>query len=203
MRSRSVGYGEGRDALVSATVDVAAERGLGRITFRAVAERAAVNNSLIAHHFGTKEDLLAAALEWAVEQSIEGTGLVTLESEEAFAAALLAQLRERPELHLFQYAMIVEARYNPRYIPPVTRLYERYHEVLRRSLAMHGIRTDLDAVARHLFAAFDGLVLQVVTGVSPEQVLLDGLRALWSDLGRNPEFREVPLQTVSAARTGP
>ena len=58
--SRTVPYGGGRDLLVESTVQVVAERGLRGLTFRAVAERAGVNNSLVAHHFGTREALLGS-----------------------------------------------------------------------------------------------------------------------------------------------
>lgn len=56
-------YGQGREALIRAAVEVAAVRGLRGMTFRAVAEAAGVNNALIAHHFRNREGLLLAALD--------------------------------------------------------------------------------------------------------------------------------------------
>ena len=46
------GYGEGRDALLTATVRVVARRGLRNLTYRAVAEEAGVTHGLVAHYFG-------------------------------------------------------------------------------------------------------------------------------------------------------
>lgn len=69
------GYGEGADALLAATIVVVARRGLRGLTFRAVAESAGVNNSLIAYHFHTRDELLLAALRWATTNAITTTGL--------------------------------------------------------------------------------------------------------------------------------
>ena len=72
---RDVSYGDGREALVSATVSVVADVGLRGMTLRAVADRAGVSNALIVHHFGSRQLLLVAALEWAVNTAIETTHL--------------------------------------------------------------------------------------------------------------------------------
>ncbi len=179
--ARSVKYGEGRDVLVSAAVSVVAEKGLRGLTFRAVAARAGVNNSLVAHHFGTREALIAAALDWAVEQSIAATRLIDFASESGFADALIESITATPELQAFQYEMILEARRNERYRAPVDHLYNRYQEATREALARLGIDDDLDAVARHTFAALDGLVLQYLAGVD-ERSIRAGLHDLWASL---------------------
>ncbi|GAA4360510.1 TetR/AcrR family transcriptional regulator [Microbacterium rhizosphaerae] len=175
--SRKVAYGEGRDLLVAATVQVVADKGLRGLTFRAVADLAGVNNSLVAHHFGTREALLAAALEWAVERSIETTGLLALGSGDAFVDSLLASITDQPELQAFQYEMILEARRNPLFRPDVERLYDRYQHVVEQSLAEAGVTGDVAATARRVFATLDGLVLQYIAGVDT-----DGLRRALHDL---------------------
>lgn len=176
---RTVAYGEGRDLLISATIDVVAEKGLRGLTFRAIAERANVNNSLIAHHFGTREALIAAALASAVEQSIETTRLLDFASENDFAAALLDALATRPELQAFQYEMILEARRNPLYRAPVERLYARYQEVVTQSLQVYGYKDDPAPLARATFAALDGIVLQYMAGVAPAE-LRTALTEAWT-----------------------
>jgi AcrR family transcriptional regulator len=177
--ARLVGYGEGRALLISATIDVVAEKGLRGMTFRAVAEHAHVNNSLVAHHFGNRAALLAAALESAVEQSIESTHLLDLSSEEQFADALLTSITERPELQAFQYEMILEARRNELFRDPVTRLYDRYHAAAEDALRAIGFSDDTDPVARWLFAALDGIVLQSMAGV-PETQLRAAIHNMWT-----------------------
>jgi AcrR family transcriptional regulator len=183
--ARVVAYGEGRDVLISATVDVVAEKGLRGLTFRAVAEQAQVNNSLVAHHFGNRGSLLAAALEWAVEQSIESTHLLDLSSEEVFADALLASITERPELQAFQYEMILEARRNELFRAPVTRLYDRYQAAAEDALRAIGFGDDDDvaSVARWLFAALDGIVLQSMAGESDAR-LRSAIHSMWTVLQR-------------------
>src|SRR5690349_11387552 len=64
------GYGEGRQALLDAAVHVVATRGLRHLTYRAVAQRAGVAHGLVAHHFGTRDALLAAALEFSLANSV-------------------------------------------------------------------------------------------------------------------------------------
>lgn len=167
--------------LISATVDVVAEKGLRGLTFRAVAERVGVNNSLVAHHFGTREDLLAAALDWAVEQAIELTHLLDLVSDTAFADALIGSIAERPELHTFQYEMILEGRRNERFRAPVLRLYSRYQQVAEESLRKFGIEDDLPAAARRTFATLDGIVMQYIAGVD-EAELRAAVHSLWVSL---------------------
>ncbi|KHK96690.1 hypothetical protein LK09_14055 [Microbacterium mangrovi] len=179
--ARTVAYGEGRDLLIAATVEVVADKGLRGLTFRAIADRAGVNNSLIAHHFGTRESLLFAALEWAVEQSIAATELPELTSESAFTESLLGAISTRPELQAFQYEMILEARRNDTFREPVQRLYRRYHDVVVESLRAHGVEGDADALARSTFAALDGIVLQAMAGVDQDD-LRSALRQVWAQL---------------------
>lgn len=178
---RRVAYGEGRELLIAATVDVVAAKGLRGCTFRAVAERAGVNNSLVAHHFGSRDALLAAALEWAGERAIVLTHLFDLDSETAFANALMTSVTDQPELHTFQYEMILEGRRNPLFRESVDRLYLRYQEVAEESLRAFGIEDDVPATARRTFAALDGIVMQYVSGVD-ESLLRAALHSLWSSL---------------------
>ncbi len=179
--ARQIPYGSGRDLLVATTVGIVAEKGLRGMTFRAVADRAGVNNSLIAHHFGNRESLLAAALDWSVESSIDSTGLLDLATSSAFSDGLLDSVAERPELQAFQYEMILESRRNPVYQPYVTRLYTRYHEVVAASLSHHGIDDPSGALARSAFATLDGIVLQLMAGVDAE-LLRAALHQLWEGL---------------------
>ncbi|WP_291050346.1 TetR/AcrR family transcriptional regulator [Herbiconiux sp.] len=176
---RQVRYGGGREALVEAAVEIVAAKGLRGLTFRAVAAQAGVNNSLVAHHFGTRDALLAAALEWAVERSIDTTLLLDFESEQRFTNALLESLVVAPGIQVFQYEMILEARRNPLFALPVKRLYERYFDVTRESLRRHVPDGDLDAVARHVFSALEGFVLQYLAGVEEDSIRA-GLHALWA-----------------------
>lgn len=179
--ARTVPYGEGRELLIQATVAVVAERGLRGLTFRAAAERAGVSNTLVARHFGTREALLEAALDWATERTLQSTSLLDLTSEERFADALMESLDFEPELQAFQYEMIFEARRSPQVRDTVTRLYDRYVAVMTESLTRYGLTRDVHQTARQVFATLDGLVLEHLAGVD-RGTLRESLHGVWVGL---------------------
>ena len=179
------GYGTGRAALLAATVHVVARKGLRGLTYRAVAEVAGVNNTLVAHHFGSRDALIEAALEWSVDQSIGLSGLENLPpAEEDFLRSILALIHENPDLQTFQYEMILEARRRPELGDAIRKLYESYISALSRGLSGWGIR-DEAGIAQASFAALDGLVLQLIAGVD-EQRTEQAIRYLWTTLTRHP-----------------
>lgn len=159
-------YGDGRAALIAAAVETCAEKGLRGLTFRAVSERAGVNNALIAHHFSNREGLLIAALEWSVAESVNATGLPEAGAHpHQFEDAFLDSVRRTWNVLLFQYELILEASRNERLREPVTNLYRAYF----RSLMPPG-SVKSDALTRARFATLDGLVLQAVSGaITPEE----------------------------------
>jgi len=170
-RTATPKYGKGREALLRAAVDVVAQKGLRGLTYRAVAEAAGVNNSLVAHHFGTRDALIEAALLWSSEQSIGASRLrEAAENGGTFTEALLELLLEDPGLQVFQYEMILEARRRPELAGPVAALYESYVGALSEGLEAFGFQGDVRVVARSLFAALDGLVLQYLAGVGREEL---------------------------------
>src|SRR5438132_3593131 len=63
-------YGEGRQALLDAAVQVVGRSGLRGLTYRAVAAEAGVTQGLVAHHFGSRDRLIHEALLAAGAQSI-------------------------------------------------------------------------------------------------------------------------------------
>lgn len=179
--ARKIPYGGGRDLLIGATVSVVAKKGLRGLTFRAVAERVGVDNSLVAHHFGNRDTLLLSALEWAVGHSVEITGSFDMASAERFADAFIKSIEGHAELQAFQYEMILESRRHPIFGELVAQLYERYHDVAADSLRSFGITDALSATARHLSASMDGIVLQHISGVDPS-TLRAALEDIWMSL---------------------
>lgn len=181
-------HGEGREALLSATVYVVAAKGLRGMTFRAVAEEAGVNNSLIAHHFGTRDALLAAALEWSGERSIGMANLADYANDApAFRSKLIETLLSEPELQLFQFEMILEASRRPHLQPAVHRLYNRYVDELARGRSLLGAPTGR-ALDRAMFAALDGLVFQYLSRAISAEDLADSVDALGAVVATSPEL---------------
>lgn len=159
-------YGTGKEALLRAAVAVVAAKGLRGLTYRSVAEAAGVNNTLVAHHFGSRDALIAAALDWATEQSISASRLREAAAlGHSFTESLLELLLAEPELQVFQYEMILEARRRPELAEAVSALYEDYVSALAEGLSSSGLTHNVQVVARTLFAALDGLVLQYLAGV--------------------------------------
>jgi AcrR family transcriptional regulator len=187
--SRRLPYGDGRDALLSAVIDVVAEKGLRGVTYRSVAARAGVNHTLVTHHFGSIEGLLTATMEWAVQRSIDETGLAHIaDFDGRFADALMATVSAEPELQLFQFEMLLEARRKPEILAIVERLYENYVGTVEAALRQRGIDTGGET-ALAIFAALDGLMLQYLTLGNPAKIraavmqvgkLLSGLQSSWS-----------------------
>jgi AcrR family transcriptional regulator len=163
-------YGDGRDALLSAVIEVVGEKGLRGATYRAVASRAGVNHTLVTHHFGSIEGLLAATMEWAIQRSIEETGLEKIaDFDENFADSLLATVSREPELQLFQFEMLLESRRNPEVRALVERLYANYMSTVEVALRQRGFNVD-DGASLAIFAALDGLMLQFLTISDPEKI---------------------------------
>lgn len=164
-------YGTGKEALLRAAVSVAAQKGLRGLTYRSVAECAGVNNTLVAHHFGSRDSLIAAAMEWASERSIGASRLREAAAlGHSFTDSLLDLLLEDPELQVFQYEMILESRRRPELAHGVRAFYENYVAALADGLTAYGVGGNVQVVARMLFAALDGLVLQYLAGVDRELI---------------------------------
>jgi AcrR family transcriptional regulator len=182
--ARSIPYGNGRQALLAATVRVVASRGLRGMTFRAVADEAGVNNSLIAHHFGTRDALLRAALEWSAHRSILTSHLHEYAvSGQAFRDALVTALLEEPELQVFQFEMILEASRRPELQPAIAELYDAYLTALTGPSRQLGLTRDL-ALERAMFAALDGLVLQYLARTITAAQLAESVHALGDAVAR-------------------
>lgn len=159
-------YGTGKEALLRATVTVVAQKGLRGLTYRSVAECAGVNNTLVAHHFGSRDALIAAAMDWASERSISASQLREAAAlGRSFTDSLLSLLLEDPELQVFQYEMVLESRRRPELAEGVRAFYENYVAAMAEGLTAFGMRGNVLPVARMLFAALDGLVLQYLAGV--------------------------------------
>jgi TetR/AcrR family transcriptional regulator, regulator of biofilm formation and stress response len=187
-------HGQGREALLRATVHVVAREGLRGLTYRAVADEAGVANTLVAHHFGTRDALLQAALEWAAEQSI---GISLLEPAtgrlDDFAAGLAELVRDDADMQAFQYELALEARRRSELMPAVERMYRGYIEATRRELMRLGLDEPTDDLARAVFALLDGIVLQQTLfgdEAATEQVV-ERLRSLLASAGArvSPEDR--------------
>lgn len=180
-------YGDGREALLRATVDIVATRGLRGLTFRAVGNAAGVNNALIAHHFGNREGLLIATLQWTTEVAIVESELPSAtERFSSFEQALQLTADQFRDFLAFQYEMIIEASRNDRFREPVAELYRAFFTALMPDSA-----SSSDALTRAQFATFDGLILQMISGAISAEQFRESVHAASSWLqhsGTDPNF---------------
>lgn len=189
--ARGLNYGEGKEALLRATVRVVAQKGLRGLTFRAVAQEAGVNNSLIAHHFGSRDNLLAATLEWSVDRSIAAADLSEYATDAAaYRAALVKNVLSEPDIEIFQFEMILESSRRPELQPAIRQLYRRYVAALAAGRAPLGEPAS-ESLNLAMFAALDGLMLQFLSRAITAEQLADAVDALGNAV-RNGAGEVVP-----------
>lgn len=153
----------GRQAILEAVVLTVAKKGLRGLTFRSVAEAAGVSPALAAHHFGTREQLIAEALRWSITDAIDATHLSAFGNDMSeYESAVSQTLNTILDLHSFQLEMIMEASRRPELQPEINTLYNTYLAGLSDSLGPD------KQISHHLlrayFASIDGLILQFLGG---------------------------------------
>ena len=154
------GYGQGRQALLDAAVRVVAAAGLRGLTYRAVATQAGVTQGLVAHHFGSRGELIRATLEQAAAESIERSSLEPTSGRlEDFARDLPKRIANDSEVEAFQFELALEARRNPDVAPAAQAIYHAYIDATAHALRAVGVDANTD-LARLVFAALDGLAFQ-------------------------------------------
>ena len=160
-------YGEGRAALLSAAVHVVADQGLRNLTYRAVARDAGVAHGLVAHHFGTRDALLEAALQFSLDNSV--TSISTRPGSgdlDAIFDGLATMVESNPDDQAFQFELILESRRRPDLRPYVESIYQTYVDTLKDELICAGIDPD-PALSHLIYTAAEGLVFNQITIGSP------------------------------------
>jgi AcrR family transcriptional regulator len=180
--------GDGRVALLEAAIRVGAHRGLRGLTIRSAAAEAGVSHGLVRHHFGSRQQLVDEALEYAARMSMSIGDLEPGTGDPAdFSRALEDIVAEDPDLQAFQYEMAMEARRRPELLATNQAVYEQYREATQRELVRMGLADD-PALAHAVFAMLDGLVLQKVLFGKPVEPAIEWLRTMLKALqAKQPE----------------
>lgn len=171
-----------RDALVRATIEVAAEKGMSGVTHRAVTERAGLPLATVGYFFDSITDLAAEALRTGVAEDV--ARLRTLADElaatspgtDAMAEAFAAALMSPPTDALAFLEGLLHAARDPQFGPVVAEVLTAGRDVADRAATVAGAtRTDPGS----LLALVHGYLLHALA--APELVepdaLLRGLRA--------------------------
>ncbi|GAC51048.1 TetR/AcrR family transcriptional regulator [Gordonia aichiensis] len=147
-----------RDRLLDAVIRIASERGLDKVTYRAVAREAGLSHSLVRFHFGSGAEMVSRALERAARVGIasEGSPLPL----DDFDARLLSTVSDRAGEELLHYDYVLRAVRGAMPIDGVIDLYDRRIDAISTALHQSGIVDDDQTQAALIVAIIDGLILQ-------------------------------------------
>ena len=148
-----------------------ANRGSHRLTLLDIATEAGVSKALLLYHFGTKDALLYAAMEWALDRTahrIRRRVEPDMTGREAIAAVLdvvFVDAEMNRDFYLFYLDLVEHASRVPRFGELSTMLTEvingLYAEVIQTGVADGSFTvTDVDLAARHMRALIEGTFLQ-------------------------------------------
>lgn len=162
-------YGEGRTALLAAAVRVVANQGLRNLTYRAVAREAGVAHGLVAHHFGSRDVLLEAAMRFSLDRTITSVSSRPGSGDlEALFDGIADLAATDPDDLAFQYELILESRRRPELRPHVDTIYDSLTGAIHDELECAGLAPD-EAMTHLVYAAADGLVFNQITHGSRER----------------------------------
>jgi len=189
MADRAEGGSEapGRLALLDAAVHVVARDGLDGVSYRSVAEEAGTTAGLVFYHFGSRESLILEAAMRAGRRAVAHAIPVGDGGLDTFLDDLSGSAERDLSDHVFQYEMAFNSRRRPEVAERMAELYAFYGEETERALASLAPGEVTPALARLVFAAIDGLVLQQMVFDEPERTdggvraLRRALRALFAE----------------------
>lgn len=179
-RRRHRPRGERREEIVRAAFDTIGERGYGRTTLAAVAERVGLTQQGVMHYFPTKEDLLVAVLEARDALDTSGTAAGTADRDAVLdALSLLMDINAERRGIVQTFTVLAGESVTDGH--PAQRYFTRRYAALREGLTA-SLGGDARA-AQLLIAVMDGLQIQWL--LDPESVdmraAFDAFRALLDD----------------------
>ncbi len=161
-----------KDRLLRAAADLVAELGWGRVTTRAIAERADLPHGTVSYHFNSKQELLVQAVLRAVEDVLPLATLRELDSVTELMALIAATLTNRSELDTVEALVLMEAMREAGREPLLReRLADLLHdyrqvleELIRNDKCLGNLQPGLapSALAKLLAALGDGLLLHLI-----------------------------------------
>jgi AcrR family transcriptional regulator len=172
-------------AIVQAAFDIVASRGVDQVTLAEAGEEAGYSRALAAHYFDSKQALLAAVAEHAIEkyrQRLEAAA-PSRSGREALLASIAFYFNETrkwpKQLRAFFEVTNAALRW-PSIAPTVARLnaemIERTADHIRAAQANGEIRAELDAIAEAvaITGAMRGIMGQWL--IAPDSIDIDAVR---------------------------
>lgn len=157
-----------RDRIVSAAYLTLAEVGYEATSVKDIAARAGVAPGLVHYYFGSKEDLVLAAVRFGCDEFEKGTGQEPeQEALQAFEAAKDMLREHRLSFYRLFIDMCGVAMHNPAVAEALRRFVDEDRgriETLARNVLAQRKRDGLEApaIAGTIWAAIFGIILQVL-----------------------------------------
>lgn len=159
---RDVAYGEGRDAILRATVTIVAQKGLRGLTHRAVASEAGVALGLVSHHFGTRDALVEAAADYVLQPLLELSRFTgNTEDLPSMFDSVVDSLETEPDYVVFTYEVVVESYRRPEIRPAIQRLISTMREAMLNELRAHGLSASQE-ISDVAASALEGILLHAL-----------------------------------------
>lgn len=159
---------ERRDELISAAIAVIAERGIERVTFRAVADRAGFPASTTSYFFSSVDEVIDAAIT-RVAETITGNVADLLETarsgemtRDELAESLIELVAGQDnDDSVAQFEAYLAVRRRPELAEPVHRIMGSIEQAAEKALESFGV-ADPSIPAKQFLALIDGFTLQEI-----------------------------------------
>jgi AcrR family transcriptional regulator len=168
-----------RERLLRAVIDIAGLEGVHTVTHRSVAARANVAHGLVRHYFGTRQAMLAEALQLAAREDIDDVRLAT-DDAGSFAEGLASPNDEVWPRRALQFELAVNGIRGTVDVALARESYDGYLAEIGKTLAALGVQDPDGSWAAVFLAMLDGLVLQhgLFDSASRTEAALDRVRHL-------------------------
>jgi AcrR family transcriptional regulator len=178
-----------REKLMAAAAALIAELGWGRVTTRAVAERAGLPHGAVSYHFRGKQELLIEAAMFAFARAIPEDEFAALGSMEDFIGLIAAEVADRdaidPVLSRLMFEAMREAERDQALRERMGAMLAQYRELMVQAVRAEQQRgmvfadAPAEAIATLLGAVGDGLLLHALLDPDVDvRAALNALRAL-------------------------
>jgi AcrR family transcriptional regulator len=183
-KTRATAVSEGaasteRERLLTAVSDVCLERGISGMSLRALAQGAGSNNRMLLYYFGSKEQLLVAALREAgsrfplLADALSALTAPRRPLEERLEAAwdAISAPENEPFLRLFFEVLGLSARDAARFAEFAAELITDWPARVAAALAAEGVPPAVAAdLADQLVALWRGLQIELISGADRARV---------------------------------
>ena len=174
---------------MAAAAELIAEIGWGRVTTRAVAERAGLPHGAVSYHFRGKQELLTEAAMFAFARAVPEDEFGALAGVEDLIGFIAAEVADRdaidPVLSRLMFEAMGEAERDPALRERMGAMLARYRELMVQAVRAEQQRgavfagVPADAIATLLGAVGDGMLLHARLDPGLDvHAALNALRAL-------------------------